>query len=117
MQSFEHDGVVSIWAFLNREDPADVEKDVLRDFCGVDDYDLDFQQGATADSLQPLSFFVRQLSHADSFADNVLAMARRAGIDQAYGVIAQFDFKYEPQKVDRQISSDPVFIGAFNWCK
>lgn len=115
MDGFERDGFVSIWAFLREEDPADADKDVLQDLCGVDCYDLDSQEGAISDSPQPLSSLVEQLSYSASFSKSALEAADRIGIKTAFGVIAQFDFAYEPSTVTKPISKDPVFIGSFRW--
>ena len=51
MENFEQDGVVSVWAFRDAEDPADTDKDVLKDMCGVDYYDLDSQEGITVPNV------------------------------------------------------------------
>lgn len=115
MENFEQEGVVSVWVFREAEDPADADKDVLRDFCGVDYYDIDFQEGITATSPQSLASLLSQLSYASSFIEDALNTANRLGIEDAYGVIVQFDFAYDPSTIARQISPDPVFIGHFSW--
>lgn len=116
MEVFEREGVVSIWVFLDEEDPADAEKDVLKDFCGVDYYDIDFQEGDTnREGRQPLASLLGQLSYSGSFIQNALVAADRIGIKEAYGVIAQYDFAYDPSKVTKPISKDPLFIGYFDW--
>jgi hypothetical protein len=115
MENFEQDGAVSVWVFREAENPADADKDVLKDFCGVDYYDIDSQEGTIADDLQPLSSLVSQLSYSSSFIHDTLNAAERMGIKDAYGVIVQFDFAYDPSKVTKQIASAPVFIGYFNW--
>lgn len=116
MENFEQKGVVSVWVFREDEDPADAEKDVLQDFCGVDYYDLDDQEGDLGrDGPQPLASLLSQLSFSGSFIHDAMAAADRMGINEAYGVIVQFDFAYDPSKVTRPISRDPVFIGYFDW--
>ena len=45
MEKFEQKGVVSVWVFREDEDPANAEKDVLMDLCGVDYYDNDDTEG------------------------------------------------------------------------
>lgn len=64
MTAFNRAGVVSLWLFREPEDPADAGKDVLRDFCGVDDYDMDDQEGAVSDSPTELRTLVEQLSYS-----------------------------------------------------
>lgn len=115
MTGFERDGRVSIWAFREEEDPADVEKDVLKEFCGVDFYDSDFQEGVNCQALESLVILLTQLSYSDSFIDAALRAADQIGITMAFGVVAQFNFEYDPKQVTRPASDDPVFIGAFGW--
>ncbi len=81
MANFEQDGVVSIWAFLEEENPADADKDVLVEFCGVDDYDVDFQEGdSNREGKQPLASLLSQLSYSQSFIDAAVAAAKKKGI-------------------------------------
>ena len=115
MEDFEQEGVVSIWVFQDQEDPVDADKDVLKDLCGVDYYEIDSQEGVTNDHPQPLSSLMSQLSYSGSFIQDALNAAKRMGIMEAYGVMVQFDFAYDPSKVTRQISKDPAFIGYFGW--
>lgn len=115
MESFEQDGVVSVWAFLEKEDPADAQKDVLTDMCGVEDYDIDSQEGVTGEEPQPLALLIADISYIQSFADALLAAADLAGVKRAYGVIAQFDFRYNPRKVSKPVAKDPFYIGCFRW--
>lgn len=113
--SQEQKGVVSIWAFLKPEDPADKDMDVLKDFAGVDSYDIDSQEGAISDSEVPLVSLIEKLSYSASFVDEAMAAAKRMNIESGYGVIAQYDFAYDPSKVQKPIRRDPVFIGYFPW--
>lgn len=115
MVSFEQDGVVSLWVFREEESPNDVGKDVLKDFCGVDSYDSDFQEGITTKESQQLSSLVSQLSYSTSFINDAINAAERIGIKEALGVIAQYNFAYDPSKVSRELASDPVFIGYFKF--
>ncbi len=115
MEDFEQEGVVSLWAFLKPENPADVNKDVLLDFCAVEDYDADFQEGVLCEEQQPIADLVFQLSGSKSYLDDVVRVAARKGIEKAYGIIAQFDFAYDPTKITKKVAADPVFIGYFPW--
>jgi hypothetical protein len=56
-----------------------------------------------------------QLSYSSSFIQDALTAAKHMGITEAYGVMAQFDFAYDPSRVTKPISNDPVFIGYFRW--
>lgn len=115
MTSFEKPGVVSVWLFLEPENPSDRNKDVLRDLCGVDSYDLDQQEGIAPESPTPVGALLQPLSYSESFAADAADAAERMGIMQAYAVIAQFDFAYERAKVTRRVAPDPMFLGWFNW--
>jgi hypothetical protein len=115
LDDFEQKGVVSVWAFLEREDRADADKDVLIEFCGLEDYDSDSVEGATSESLQPLASLLGPLSYSSSFINEALNEAGRLGIKEAYGVMVHFDLGYDPSNVTRAISVDPVFIGKFVW--
>ena len=64
---------------------------------------------------QTLSSLLSQLSYAGSFIDDALNSANRLGIKDAYGVIVEFDFAYDPSKIARPISTEPIFIGYFKW--
>lgn len=117
MTSFEKRGVVSVWLFCEPENPSDRGKDVLRELCGVDAYDLDMQAMFSLDPerLTPVAELLRPLSYAKSFAADAAAVAEDGGITHAYAVIAQFDFAYEPEKVKRPVAPDPRFLGRFAW--
>jgi hypothetical protein len=112
---FEREGVVSLWVFMKDEDPDDFEKDVLKSFCGVESYEIDSQEGVVSKDLQPISQLLEQLSYSESFASAASAAAHSLGIAEAYGVIAQFDFAYDPKAVTKPIAVEPVFIGSFPW--
>jgi hypothetical protein len=115
MENFEQGGVVSVWVFQEPLDPANSEKDVLKDLCGVDYYDIDFQEGAMVDELQSLSSLLRDVSYSSSFIKDTVGAAERKGIKDGYGVLTQFDFAYDPNKVTKEVAKDPVFIGYFKW--
>ncbi len=115
MENLEQQGVVSLWVFREPEDPADAGMDVLKDFCGVEYYDIDSQEGVLGDHQQPLHALLGQLSYSGSFDSNALSAAEHMGIKEGYGVLAQFDFAYDPGKITKRVRKDPVFIGYFEW--
>jgi hypothetical protein len=117
MVTFEQDGVVSVWVFLEKENPADAGKDVLKDFCGVEYYDLDAQEGIVVDDPLPLESLMRQLSYSESFIDEAMQAATRVGITKALGVLVQFDFAFDPTEIPGPIAKDPLFLGYFDWNK
>ena len=53
------------------------------------------------------------MSYSASFALQVIAAARERGIEKARGIVAQYDFAYDPAKVKRAMASEPVFLGVF----
>ncbi len=115
MTSFDKPGYVSLWLFREPEDPADAGKNILRDFCGVDSYDLDQTEGVIREIPAPIRSLVEPLSYSVSFLDEALAAAQRLGITAAFGVLAQFDFAYNPVDVTRTVARDPIFLGCFLW--
>jgi hypothetical protein len=116
MENFEQKGVVSIWVFREEKDPANAEKDVLMDLCGIDYYDNDDTEGnISTEGFQSLVSLISPLSYSDSFIQDAMAAAERMEIEEARGVMVQFDFAYDPNKVTKPISRDPIFIGYFGW--
>ena len=115
MTDFERDGKVSIWVFRKPENPEDAEKDVLKDVCGVDSYDSDFQKWKCCVEPVLLLSLLAELSYSGSFVDAALAAAHELKLETALGVIAQFNFEYDPSKVCKPFSDDPLFLGAFDW--
>jgi hypothetical protein len=65
--------------------------------------------------MKPLSSILAPLSYSKSFIDTAVSAAERLGIKEAYGVLAQFDFAYDPRQITKQIGREPVFIGCFDW--
>ncbi|MED5526275.1 MAG: immunity 22 family protein [Pseudomonadota bacterium] len=115
-QGFEKEGVVSIWVGLkdNANDPE--ELDALQDLCGVGYYDLDNQEANCFDfNLVTLQELLEEISYSKSFMEDVLDRAKEKGLSEARWVIVQYDFEYNPRKVKRKVSDDPVFLGCFSY--
>jgi hypothetical protein len=115
MDSMEREGVVSVWTFRKKVDPADSGKDVLKEFAGVDSYDLDYQETVFREVKSPLRDLVTEMSYSDTFVDAVVAAAARLNIHQAIGVVAQYNFAYDPTLIRKPIRKDPAFLGYFDW--
>ncbi len=115
-KDFRRTGKVSVWVGAAKPDPK-VEVDVLRDWCGVDYYDLDDQEVSALKKFArgSVETVLRQLSYSASFVDAALAAANRKGVSEAYWALAQYDFAYNPKSVTRPVAADPVFLGAFDW--
>jgi hypothetical protein len=106
---------LSVWVGRVRHDP---KVNLLRDLCGVDHYDLDFQEINVDDKRwreQPVNKLLGPLSYAESFVDAVVAAAKDKGFAKALYVIVQYNFTYDPKKVKRKVASDPVFLGVFDY--
>ncbi|HWG45497.1 MAG TPA: hypothetical protein VN688_22225 [Gemmataceae bacterium] len=114
MIGFEKKGQVSLWAFL--KEPAE-DVDLMRELCGVDYYDLDDQEGNFSEDgkLTPLRQLISPLSYANSFIDEAERAAKDLRITESIGVMAQYDFAYDPTKITRQMAPDPIFLGSFPW--
>jgi hypothetical protein len=112
-QGFHKEGVASVWVGVNG-DEGEPDLDVLQDLCGVgyyrlsdqEHYNLGFELVDVRDLIQPLSY-------SKSYVDAAVAAAARRRLGKARWVTVQYDFDYEPAKVQRPIANDPVFIGSF----
>lgn len=113
-QGFAKENTVSIWVgqTTNENDPEGL--DVLQDLCGVGYYDLDNQDANCYDFKEvSLRTLLEGTSYSSSFLDLALSEASKRGLLMARWVILQYDFEYDPAKVERQVAPDPVFLGAF----
>jgi hypothetical protein len=113
---FEKEGYVSIW--IGREVPdASRGLDILKDLCGVDYYDLDFQEvvGDEGWPAVPVESLLERLSYSASYLSGAVAAARRLGIPSGRWAVLQLNFDYRPDQVAKPIAADPVFLGSFPW--
>jgi hypothetical protein len=112
-QDFEKKGVLSVWAAMkDRSEETDI--DTLQDLCGVGYYKLSDQESNSFDyEMVELSRLLADLSYSKTFSDEVIAAAKKKGIEKARRVVIQYDFAYDPAVVTRTIEDDPVFIGVF----
>jgi hypothetical protein len=112
MVSFEEAGMISIW--IGREIPK-AGGDILKELCGVDYYDVDFQEvvGEEDWSRLPIDVLIGRLSYSHSFLSDAIENAFRVGINEACWAVAQLDYAYKPEKVERPISDELIFLGAF----
>lgn len=111
-QGFDKKGVVSVWVGLGgRTGIPDL--DILQDLCGVGYYRLSDQESFNHGfQLVELRELLATASYAESFVDAALAAASKRGLEQARWVTLQYDFAYDPTKVQRPIADDPIFIGT-----
>jgi hypothetical protein len=114
MMGMYESGVVSVWFAL---DPIEgnEKRDVLKDLCGVEYYDIDSQEGYAHDNLElgPLDGLLRPLSYSGSYMAEAIDAARSMGIRAARWVTVQYDFAYDPTKAIRPVATDPRFVGYF----
>lgn len=112
-QEFEQQDIVSVWlGMLGGE--HDTEADVLQDLCGVGYYRLDDQEIHHVDFKQlPVEQLISALSYSDSFLVQTVEAATKRSIHAAKWVLVQYDFNYNPIKVQRPVAADPIFIGSF----
>jgi hypothetical protein len=105
-------GWVSIWAFMKQGTPVD---DVLRDVFAIDNYDIDSQDvvGEEDWRVLPINELIERLSFSHSFAEPARRRAEACGIHTATRLLAQYDFRYDPNNATPPALDDPVFIGAF----
>lgn len=113
---FDAAGVVSVW--LGRTKPKrGSKKDILRDLCGVESYDLDAQDVVAVGEFEeaPVADVLRLLSYSSSFLADAARAADARGVRMAFWAVAQYDYAYDPALVYVPIAADPVFIGRFPW--
>ncbi len=115
-QGFEEDSVVSVWLGLE-DDSSDPEGlDVLQDLCGVGYYELDKQEANCFDfKAVNVSTLINSLSYSQTFITEAIARANELGIEKAKWIVVQYDFAYNPDRVGRTVSPDPVFLGVFEY--
>jgi len=114
--SFGQPGSVSVWLGLTKPERDD-SMDILRDLCGVEYYDLDYQETVAVGEFDEAAVadVLRQLSYSASFLTPALRAAESKGIRSAFWAVAQYDYAYDPTRVYAVIAADPVFIGSFPW--
>lgn len=106
---------VSVWIGFNKGNP---DVDVLKELCGVDHYDPDFQEIIVDDEAwkaQSVKSLLGQLSYSSSFLTDALSAAKKKRITKALFVLAQYRFAYDPAKLKKRIAADPIFLGCFTW--
>jgi len=92
--------------------------DILKDLCGVIDYDLDDQEVSFVDDSFPrtaISEILGGLSYSSSFIEQAIERAKRREISHVHWALAQFDFAYDPRRVHGSAAVDPLFLGVFSW--
>jgi len=115
-QDFEKKGVVSIWLGLEDIKKEDEELDVLQNFCGVGYYNLDDQENNTFDFKDTkIQDLLKDISYSESFINDAVKKAEEKNIQKAKWIIVQYDFKYNPNKINVQISNEPMFLGVFDY--
>ncbi len=114
MSNFEHIGFVSVWAGLEHQG---LDIDLLKDLCGVEFYDVDFQEcsPATNNTLQPIEDLVKRFSYSESFAPDVCVKSKDAGVDQVAWLVMQLNFAFEENKSTKKVSDKVKFIGVFKY--
>jgi hypothetical protein len=107
---------VSIWLGVKKPNQKAMKGvDILKDLCGVESYDLDFQELAAVSDDFPkatVEEILRRLSYSSSFIEATMKAAAKRKITDAYWALAQYDYAY---KTRAGVAKDPVFIGAFDW--
>lgn len=113
MTDSSENGLVSIWLGVDLISP---KIDILKKLCGVKYYDVDDQECILTDNglMEPVDSLVTELSYSESFLKDVVAAYKKAGIENAYWVLAQYDFRYDPRKRKKH-TKNPIFIGCFQY--
>lgn len=113
---FDKDSVVSVWLGLTKPE-RDGGVDILHDLCGVQAYDLDFQDVVAVGEFEeaPALEVLRQLSYSRSFLTAAVRAAESRGVRTAFWAVAQYNYAYDHSRANVPIAPDPVFIGSFPW--
>ncbi|MFZ6741643.1 immunity 22 family protein [Undibacterium sp. JH2W] len=114
MSKNEKDGVVSIWVGLEHQ-RSDI--DLLKDLCGVDFYDLDFQECIPAlnGKTNAIGNLVNQLSYNESFGSNACSSAQAIGINEVAWVVMQLNFSFDESQTKKKMSDKVRFLGVFDY--
>lgn len=94
------------------------EVDILKDWCGVSNYDLDDQEVAAINEKYrqaPVRNLLKTLSYSSSFIAEATKAAAASKIRRAFWALARYDFAYDPARVRAAVAADPVFLGVFEW--
>lgn len=111
---------LSLWVCVSKPNLKAMEGiDILRDLCGVDDYDLDSQELSAITDRFPkakIEELIDQLSYSSTFRDAAIQAAHDKGIKNAYWVLAQFDFVFKSKAKELKTPiTAPEFLGVFEW--
>jgi hypothetical protein len=110
-QSFQRDGVCSVWLGTTPAGTYEPNVDILQDLCGVGYYSLDNQEVMVLDKESSIAELLADLSYSKSFVDEVTRAAEPKG--RGHWIVVQYDFAYDPARVKRKPASDPRFLGVF----
>ncbi len=107
---------LSIWfgkEIIHETDEDEV--DLLKDLCGVDNYDSEFQEIFFVDGeVSDLETLLEPLSYSETFMQKVIAKANSLGITEASYALVQYDFEYKNEIKDLPKDS-PIFVGVFDY--
>jgi hypothetical protein len=110
---------VSLWLAVQNTSTKKMQGvDILKDLCGVPDYDLDSQElSAAADDFPraAVAEIIGKLSYSSTFLDAATRAAAEKSIEHAYWALAQYDFVYKPSPRRKLDERAPLFLGVFDW--
>jgi hypothetical protein len=114
MVNFEKPGVVSVWAGLEHQES---KVDLLFDLCGIEYYDVDFQECSPAnrDELESVTILANRFSYGESFSDAVVEAARNVGIERVAWLVMQLNYAFDPSHSTRVASGKVKFLGVFSY--
>jgi len=114
MANSDQIGFASIWAGLEHQD---TNIDLLKDLCGVDFYDVDFQECSAAPKheLERVSVLARRLSYGECFSEEVCRAAESIGLDRVAWLAMQLNSSFDPNKSRKPVSEKVRFLGVFRY--
>ncbi len=108
-------GVLSIW--LGRAEPDGEAIDAFYESRGIgaDVLGNGKDENCVNTRGRDIEDVIAQLPFSSSFAEDVVALARRKGIDAPRWISVLYDYAHVPTHVDRSSPDDPIFIGVFDY--
>lgn len=111
----EHKNKVSIWLGFSEVHENDTEVDVLKDLCGIKDYDLDQQESNFWDNKStPVEEVLDGLSYSESFKEEFILRCKELDINNAKWITLQYEYHYVSKK---RLPEEIEFVGSFNYEK
>lgn len=109
------DGVLSIWFARTEPDPGAVDAFYESRGIGADILGNGKDENCFNTQGRDIGDLIGLMPFSSSFADDVVAVARRKGIDAPRWISILYDFAHDPSTLAPDFSSGSIFIGVFDY--